>query len=295
MRIDFYRVEMPNGASPFNAILKAVQDSPDDASRAKEIAGDYYRLQSLATRQSRFYEGEIIRIRPDEPTLLGTLAGKVEVLPLKPNQGPCSETAFLYDRTTQALLIQVHRAGVLAASLAKYCEVTGDIDGAIVTSMIPHQEFVKQLGRVRKAQKFKVRFAGIENPTLLVGHGPGKTEAVALLKESTAPKVEITISLGHGPRDRTLNVKDVIASAKRFFGISQHEAQAAVVVDAVEVIGKDDHDSPVHLNMLKFAMSERADIAPGKDKRLAYDQRRDAIREAWDKRHADVESIYPPD
>ena len=45
--------------------------------------------------------------------------------------------------------------------------------------------------------------------------------------------------------------------------------------------------------MLKFVMSETVTIKPGKDKRVPYDQRRNALRDAWSKRQPEIEDIYP--
>jgi hypothetical protein len=155
-----------------------------------------------------------------------------------------------------------------------------------------HQDSVRRLGTMRTAQEFHVKLAGIDNPTLMVGHGPGKRRAVDLLKHSTAPKLGITITLGHGPKGRSLTLDDAIAQAKAIFGI-RTELDPGIAVDAVELVGIDDHDSPLRVSMLKLTMNETRNVKKGDDRRLPYDQRRIAIRDAWNRRRPDLEMLYP--
>ena len=139
---------MPKGAkASFHEVLEKVEESPDDATRSRELAGDFYRLQSLSPcRAERYFEGEIIRIRPSEPTILGDTSGHVTVLPHKDNQGPCSETAFLYDRATQALLMQVHRSRSCVIQFSEILRDFGKINKAIIANAILRPEFIKTVG-----------------------------------------------------------------------------------------------------------------------------------------------------
>jgi hypothetical protein len=129
-----------------------------------------------------------------------------------------------------------------------------------------------------------------------VAHGPASTEAVNLLRESTAPKIGITISLGHGAKGRSLNVADAVDSARRLFGMQTGQTSGhslPVQVDAVELSGEDENHSPIYVHMLKLIMTENRRVNKGADKRFSYDDRRDAIRDAWTTRQSDIETLYP--
>ena len=296
MRIDFYKITMPNGGGTFEAILEAVRQSDDDELCARGWSGDHFRLQQLSSRiEGRYLEGEIIRIRPEEPTTIGDTSGHVHSLQHPENEGPCSETAFRYDCTTKVLAIQCLRAGVTAANLAKYCEVFANLGGAIVASIVPNINEANKLGRMRYVKEYTLKLASIDNPTLVVARGPDSTQAVQLLRESRVPKIGITMSLGHGPKGRSLGVADVIDSARRFFGMqsSHTDGGSPIQVDAVQLFGEDENHSPIQVHMLKLIMNENRRVDKGADKRLSYDDRRDAIRDAWATRQSDIETLYP--
>jgi hypothetical protein len=291
--MEFFRVAMPSSAASFESILAAVEESPAGKSRARDLDGTHYRMQHVAqVRGGRFYEGEIMRVMTNEPINYGNLDGTVKSVPLDDNEGPCSETAFLYDSKTRSLCIQAGRHGVAASKLAKYCEVFGKVKEAIVASMIPQPELMRQLGQVRRATEFVVGFAGIENPAIVVGHGPRNRKAIELLHESKAPVFKVSITLGHGKRGRSLSVADVVASAKRLIGLGESDSSAPAV-HSLEVVGKDDNDSPIHVHLLKSIMSAERNVKKGKDRRIAYNERRDAIRDAWQSKQPDIELLYP--
>lgn len=293
MKVDFFRIEMPSAARRFEDLLAEVAGMPDDKTRAVEIAGQQYRLQRLEV-DGRRYEGEMVRIRMDEPPLLAKLDGAVKPIPLDTDEGIGSETAFLYDRNARALLIQVNRNGVNAGRLVKYFELKGYVGAPISAAHIPRGDIAATMSRLKKVSRFRIRLAGGFDPRLVLGHGPETDRGIELLGDSYAPHIDVSISVGRGSR-ATLAIDQIAEKARRFVGQGpEGDGNEDLDMEAVEIYGQYDDDTPAELKLLRFTMFDYVDIPTSSSKRAPYAERRDAIRTVWERHRDELTAIFGP-
>jgi hypothetical protein len=287
MKVDFYSVETPEGVN-FEDLLKAARALPDDESRVKEIQGVHFRLQRLATHGNQ-WEGEMIRIRMTNIPLIASLSGKTDIVELDDDEGIGEETAFLYDPKLNVLAIQRNRMGGSASRFARYFEQIGQLEEPITPTVVLEADAIERLSHVSEVRKFRVRFADVENPSLLIGNNTETRQGIGLIAAGKAPYAEIEIGMGF--KRGTLPVKEVVAAAKRFYRWATGTASPEADIEKITVIGTYDDDSHAEMNLLEYNMFEEISVALDKDRRLPYASRRSALREVWGRRASQLNHI----
>lgn len=291
MRIDFYSVETPDGVN-FRDLLAQANALPNDNSRVQEIEGIPYRLQELR-HAGRLRLGDMVRIRMNDIPIIVSLDGDVDEVELEADEGIGEETAFLYDNTTRVLAIQRNRFGVAPSKFTSYFEELAGLDNPIIAAMILREDVARELGRLQVVREFHVRFASIKNPTLITQDRPGTKNAIKLL-DDTAPAVGITLAMGR--KRGSLSVPAVVDSAKKFLKWATGKVAGEEQVESIKVHGTFDDDSEAKINLLEYRLVENADVpVDARSRRLLYDNRRTAIREAFDRRRAELERMFPPE
>jgi hypothetical protein len=289
MRFDFFHIEGPD-TDKLGALIATAASLPNNASRTKEVDKVWCRLRHTEKGTGgRWWLGEMVRLRIGECPLVGDTDGKLEEVHLESNEGPAAETVFLYDPKTHVLVIQGGRSGVNAARFCRYWEAMGRLEHPLLPRMIPKKTLVTRLNKVKIVRNYVVKLAGIENPELIVGHGPGTKTGVRLLANSFAPQVKIELAVGRG--SGTLSVNDVVDCVKNL--VSGDAPVPAVQLTSVILKGKNKDGSPADFDLLEFVMMERIRVKKPKGGRVTYEARRDAICQAWQSKLADVEQIYP--
>jgi hypothetical protein len=270
MKIDFYRVEMPADSGTFMDLLETAANLPDDTQRTVETSERTIRLQEIQV--GNLVECEMIRIRMDEVPIIASLAGEVKEIDLDPDEGIGEETAFLYSRRLNTLVLQRNRSGVTKTGIARYFEAIGRLDAPIVLEPVLSRDAIRQIANFREVRKFTVRLARINNPTLLVGDDATDQETVELLPNAHAPEMEITLSMGH--QRGSLTVRAVQSAAKwiyrKFTGAAGGEEQATKLF----IDGTLEDGIRTQIDMLHWQMVENINVQADQHRHLPYVSRK---------------------
>ena len=167
MTVDFYTVETPLGNPPFEESLKAIDllgrgINKNFASRD----GQFIRMQ-VYRRRGGLTEADMLRIRMEDMPRKANLAGDVDALDLKDDEGLGEETALLYDDHTRLLLLQRNRHGVSASALTSYVSNKVGHTRPYVLLPVLDPDVMARVQRLGDVRKFAIRVTGTENAELL--------------------------------------------------------------------------------------------------------------------------------
>jgi len=287
VKIDFYRVKMPkNTHASLEQIFELVRNLPIDASRNEDINGVTVRLQE-ATLQGDAYNGEMIRIRMDEvPLRVSLSAGAIGPIDLDEEEGLGEETAFLYNIPLQVLVIQRNRFGVSPLMVAHYFRMKGGLTGPIYLEPVLQSGALERLYTMGIIRKFDIRIAGLENFHSFRGMGLSGNALANLMETYQAPTISLSMSMGR--RRGSLSIDNVfrqIRSALEFVSTNQ--------VKKIEVTGRENDFSEVRvIDLVKDRMIEYADVPLDPHRRLTYNSRINALRNALARRHNEIERMF---
>lgn len=281
--VDFYRVEMPmQTTETFNSVLHRVEGSPDDASRNVEMGGYAYRLQH-ANFEAELGEGEMVRIRMDEVPLKAKLSGYVAPFELEDDEGIAEDTAFLFYRPTNVLVMQRSRIGVSAARLAGYLESRGGLDGPIIFDPLLQKNALQRLNALNAIRKVDVRLARVDHPEHLKDEAHGLNGVIELLGQFDAPDVALTLSMGR--LRGSLGVVDCLQTIKTLNRVAKENEHN---VTKLEVHGQRGPQEPEIIDLVKDRMVETFELEVDHQRRISYEARRLALREALRRRMKEV-------
>jgi hypothetical protein len=300
--IDFYRVVMPEDANAtFEDVLDAVAALPaNDEQRNVEIRGTPVRLHDLAIRGQRLRHGELVRIRMDEMPVRASLTGDLDPFDFEDDEGVGEETAFLYHRGLQVLVLQRNRIGVSNYGFVQYFQAHAeellDLDGWITLEPVIEPETMARLRDTRIIRKLDVRFAGVHDPQRLAreaedtGPAPGVSKMLDLIETFAAPAAHIELSMGH-ERTGTLAVDRVKRTARRLMNIGG-DRRPEGQVKRIEITGKTGDDEPVFLDLLRDRMIEIGEGELDAERRLPYNVRYRALRNAYSERRDQLRALF---
>lgn len=286
IKIDFYRVEMPESAHlTFEQIINTVLGLPNDHSRNEDVRGVLVRLQQ-AFSQGDLVGGEMIRIRLDEVPLRASLSvGSIGPFDLEEDEGLGEETAFIYNVPMRVLVIQRNRFGVSPSKLAYYLKKKGNINGFIFFDPILQAEAFQRVSRMSVIRSFDIRVAGVENYQDFRDMGLSGNALANLMEGFHAPNVSVSVSMGRSPGSiiKGQLIAD-IRGALRLAGTNK--------VKKIRVTGKEDDLSEVEIiDILKDRMVEILTVPLDTNRRLSFDGRIASLREALRRRYAELEGM----
>jgi hypothetical protein len=287
IKMDFYQVVLPDGtSSPFETILQQVDGSAKDATRNVDVRGAPIRLQH-ASHNKGHWEGEMLRIRMSSLPVKAKLTGSVSQLNFDADEGIGEETAFLYHPAWQVLLLQRNQYGVAASSLARYFEDRANLPEPIVLAPILGSDAVARLGQMTSFRTLSLRVAPLGNPDTLKTQGHGLGGMIDLLKEVDAPQV--TVSLEMGRQRGSLSVKGVVRMASDLLRRSVGDG----IIEKIEISGRTEEEAEMQVfDLLQLRMQEVENVAPNRDRRIAYPTRRQVLRMAWERRREELRRMY---
>jgi hypothetical protein len=300
--IDFYRLEVPEGLSPFEEILEWVMALPTEQ-RTHKFASAPIRLQSASSRQDAdqkgFWHGELVKIRMIEPPIKASLAGNLEDIPLKDDEGIGERTAFLYHPSTRVLLLHKTLAGVSITSFLLYFQKIKGMQAEMSADPVLNLDAMRRLENFGVIQKIDLRVAGLENLSVFEQDDKAIGDVVNnLSKKFQAPFISITASMGG--KKGGLNMDAVLEYVKKFQRFSSSQKNSAddkstPTTRVMRITGKDSEDSKnsAVVDLLQDCMREKIKVADNtKRKNLTYAERKECLEEAWGKRKNEIAKMF---
>ena len=288
---------MPEDGPAFEQVLDAVGALPDDDEQRNVMVRSVpVRLHELTASAQR-RQGELVKIRMDEIPVRASLSGELETFDLDEDEGIGEETAFLYHSGLQVLVLQRNRTGVSNYGFAEYFQTHAEelleMDGWMKLLPVIEPETMALLRQVSVVRKFDVRFAGVHDPRGLLPEAapaPGVSRMLDLIDIFDAPSARIELSMGH-EREGSLDVERVKRAARRLLQIDAQE-NVDGSVKRIEIRGSTEDEEPVLLDLLRDRMIETASIELDADRRLPYERRRQALREAYTGRQDQLRALF---
>lgn len=280
IKVDFYQVETPADTN-FSDMLQYLNTLPI----GERILPDFtspVRLQEV--RLERVYiEGDMIRIRMDEVPLKASLAGETAYIDLEDDEGIGEDTAFLYYVPFNVLLLQKNKYGVSASAFAHYCKRKCDADYVFFNPIL-RTDVLQRLVQMTVIRKFDVKIAGVENSEIFRGQDQGINSLIDLKDEFEAPDVSVTMSMGR--RRGSLSVETIKSLITSLLQIRHTNTKQVKILD---VIGQEDSTSESEtLDILNARIVEQISVDMDGNRRLSYESRRTALRDAWRLRQTEL-------
>ncbi len=170
IKIEFYRVTMPENAPAFDTILAAITRLPNNERRTRSVGGRHVRLREIRQADG-IWEGDITRIRMTEVPGKASLDGDFEPFEFEDDEGIGEETAFLYHARTRVLAIQYNHFGATPSLFARYMEAIGGIEGLIDFQPAINPNVITRLANMEVYRSIEIGLAGLDNSALLGQQG----------------------------------------------------------------------------------------------------------------------------
>jgi hypothetical protein len=286
--IDFYRLTMPDGAPTFEHLIQQVSVMPQDDTRNLDAGSNPIRLQESAVWDGNGHEGEMVRIRMEMLPRKASLDGVIEDLDFEDDEGLGEETAFLYHPAMRILAIQRNRTGVSASTLVWYFKEKGHLEQAIDIAPVLQRGVMQRLAEIQTVRRLEIGVAGLDRGLILQNGGHGVGDIVRLSEELRAPRVSISLSMGHQRRGG-LMLDRVVALARNLRNLAgDHHDE----IQKIEISGIDGADEKVVLDLIEERMTDVQFVQPEESRTIPYRARRDAVREAWTKRREELVEMF---
>jgi hypothetical protein len=278
---------MPDGAPAFEHLIQQVSDMAHDDTRNLEIGANPARLQESAV-WNHCHEGEMVRIRMEMLPRKASLDGTLEDLNFNEDEGLGEETAFLYHPPTRVLAMQRNRTGVSASALAWYFKEKGRIEEPIDIAPVLQRGVMERLAQIQLVRRLEISVAGLDRGLILQNRGHGVADIVRLSEELRAPKVSISLSMGHQRRGGLI-LEQVLAIARNLRELAGDHRDE---VQKIEIAGIDAADEKIVLDLIEDRMTDIQLVQPEASRTIPYRARRNAVREAWTRRRQELADMF---
>jgi hypothetical protein len=130
--------------------------------------------------------------------------------------------------------------------------------------------------------------AGLENGGIFRNLGHGVGDIVRLSEEFRAPKLSLSLSMGHQRRGGMI--------LERAIGLVQQLRQLADdhrdEIRAIQITGFDDANEKVVLDLIEDRMTFAQQVRPDVNRTIPYTVRRLAVRQAWENRREELAQMF---
>lgn len=268
---DFYHVQMrTERGHSFDRALSVASSLPDDSTRNYMLTnGHPIRLQT-ATRQRPRWLGEIMQIKMSDIPMKASLNGKTGSLELEDHEGIGMGVVFLYDISTNIIVIQRNKFSVSASNLAHYMTDKGN-SGLIYFQPVLNKSAFQRLAGLREPRNLKIKVSGLQRAEVFKSQGHGVSDIADLMELTKAPTLELTASFGH--RKGSLSRKGILELIHGLLKLGRKDE----IVQQLIVSGKDEDDHADIINLLKEGLTSEEKVAIDGRRTLSYQARQSAI------------------
>jgi hypothetical protein len=300
--VDFYRVEMPESESSFEDVLGRVMAMPKE-DRTHKFASAPIRLQVAEkvqnTNNQEFWHGELVKIRMIEPPVKASLSGDLEDIQLDDDEGIGERTVFMYFPAMRVLLLHKTLAGVSITSLLSYFQKITGMQHEMAADPVLNSDAMRRLDNFEVLQKIDLRVAGLDNLSIFQQDDRAIGDILDnVSKAFKAPSVSITASMAG--RKGTLDKEMVSQLIKKFLRFSagqknSSDDKSSPTTRVMRITGKDSEESRNSsiVDLLRDCMREKLKTPADSTRRnLTYNERKDFLNDAWQKRKAEIEKMF---
>jgi hypothetical protein len=283
IRIDFYRVALPDGQPTFKDLLQTVFSKPAKQRNFK-VRERTLRLQSLYN-WGGCQEGELVRIRIDDIPSIADLSGGLSELQLQADQGVGERAVFVYDERIRILAIERNLHGASAGAFAGYFEAAMKIQDEIVLEPVLRPSEFAKIKSMTHPRKFMVNIAKFSDNTLC---NTSTWDFVKSAKSRGAQSIRVELISGR-KRDSGLNIAAILDDARNLFSLSREDDSA---ITKLKVSGRGAADEILALDLLSGRLKVTKAIDITGQPCIPYEVRRDVVREAYSNQQHHLRKMF---
>lgn len=290
IKVDFFRVEMPESSrQKFPDLVKTVGALPNDDSRNMNWNDAPIRLDSFKQKGS-IWTGELTKIRMNELPPKVKLSGKKEDLDLDDDQGLGEETSFYYNARYNVLLLQRNRFGVSSAAFAYYFKEKSDLDDDLYLDPIIQGDAVKKLEQQEEIRNIEISFAGLDKLDIFNTESESVSSLTDISNHLKAPYITLNAGMGwcRGSMDRD-NVLSLVKGLGKL--LKPHRSQ----IKKINIKSKAQEGCNTEiLDILEYLMVESVKVHMNIKRRVTFESREAALKEAWRLRKKEIQAMFDP-
>lgn len=283
IKIGFYQPTVLNKPpKTFTELLQGIQDLPDDETRTFSKRNFHpVRIQNLQ-QWNGFWWGDAMRIRMNAEIQRAKLSGAVREIEFDDDEGVGESSAFLYHPGTNMLVLQELHGAVSRTSFAVYLKAIGQV-GKIELRPAINPDALQRIERL-EVKELRIRMARIFHTPDNVAErlSTGLFRSLDALDAGGA-----TIVVKPAPKGRLAKVGQFITE------LMAADETNGLDLENVSVTGNDDEEIRV-IDLLEDRLVTTVEIELGNGRRPDAAQRRDALRNAWDRHEDFIQATYTP-
>ena len=285
--VDFYELALPSDAQPFEQMLKGYIQSSTLEQRTQAISGKFIRV-SDAQFGDNMVEADFSKILMDNLPDKACLTKPDQPLGLNEDEGLSAGRAFFYYIPWKLFAIHRNKNGASTTEIEGYFQQVFGLSGLIELRPVLQKDAYARLHKMTEVKSFNVKFAGLQNASLLKDAGHGSEKLLQLLEFFQAPRASINVSVGREKRcSLFVGLKDV---ASRLGMLAKENPQ---MIKKIELAGVDEHRKKQFVDLLLDPMFDKIGVKTI-DRRLPYAVRRSAVAQAFTNQKNDLKKVLTP-
>lgn len=287
--VEYYSVAVKRSPGlptiPFETLLSAVDKLPNGEPRNFVFqSSSPVRLEEY-DEDEEFCSGNIVRIRMDGfPQKINIHRGGMEGLGLNEDDGLGEETAFLFHKPTQTLLLQYNRFGVTATQFETYFPAVLNKRALVnLTTIITNEAYQSFEKKHFRSKKLEIAVAPLRNSTLFEDSGDSTAKAIKRQAELLgAPQLNLIVSVGHEHK-RGLNRENLSHFINTLLSIRSADQDS---VSVLRILGANDIDEDLHskrnvlIDFITDRLFDRQECILT-ERVFAYNNRKEALYNSW--------------
>ncbi len=273
--VDYLKVDALANTS-FEAILDHFSKTPNGNNHTVTLGGTPVRCHRL-TKNGEFYEGEMLRIRLDEPAIKCNLSGNETDVLLAPDEGMRESNAFLFSIRKEVLVYQRNRLGVGESKFSGYwADVSGC--GSMVLLPIIKPSALSRFTNAASYRTFHIKLAHCRDLGKHLSANGAVMNAVSLAEECNSPSIELRFSVGR--KKHSLDRSCVLTWVKSAMGLNKINESA---LGHLEVSATNEDGTTEVIDLLEEVTKDKITITAPPLKDAFFKARIDGLYDSWKK------------
>lgn len=279
MRVDFYTINTQAGPQ-FHNILQKCSSIPDGDARSY-LDSDFISHLSKLEYKDGLWEGDLYRLKINDPAFKGSTSGQVTMVPLKANEGMSDFVAFIFDPSNNVLVWQKNTAGPKIQPFITFCTSNGGPGAAPVVEYMLEKDVLRKLERAPMVRSLNAKIA--PSHSMLVSSDPdhGVSEVLKLAKLYSGPNVEIIVSVGR--KKSGLNAVQILKTIKSLLTFSKTGDET---VKKLKVNIQDELGDNEPIDLLEQTIRGEIEVEKLADPDEYYTARMDQLRSLYIKKRS---------
>ena len=290
--VDYYRLSLSKaGDSSFQDVFTAISKL--------EIINRIFQDRTYPiwlhefSIEDQYINGDIVRLRMQDLPTKGNLDGIIQDLNFADNEGIAEHTAFFYHKDTQVLLLQKVQGGVDIGRFCNYFEQLSKNDYKdlqIIDVPLVEEQVIKRL-RKGDVTEIEAKVAIPSNPIFFKEDHHSVEQYMRNAIELNANEFEFKFSVGR-KKKQSLDYWDILDVINTLLRLNGANPGSVKKLRSKILIEGETRNTALDLLNARMKATIPMDFN-SRSRVIPYVARKDAMKEAWQKRSFEIEKMYP--